>query len=142
MRYVGPGGTFAIALYRKTPLCRAWTLEKKFYANRRLLRPFVRYPFAAALLLAHFLKGRNPVSYVRNYGAQRGMSFMHDVDDWLGGYPYESVEPDELVAFFEKHGFRPVLEMNTESHIGLFGTGCGEWVFQRTGEANKEPAAW
>ena len=31
--------------------------------------------------------------YVANYGQSRGMDFYHDVHDWLGGWPYESILP-------------------------------------------------
>lgn len=130
-RFVNPDGILAIALYRKTPLCWYWQHEKRLYARHALIRPLIRRPFAAALLLAHLLKGRNPLKVLANYRTQRGMSFLHDVDDWLGGYPYASVVPDELVEFLSERGFSLVRCFNTGKRIGLFGTGCGEWVFYR-----------
>ena len=33
------------------------------------------------------------------------MNFWNDVHDWLGGYPYESIEPDDAKALMERLGF-------------------------------------
>jgi 2-polyprenyl-6-hydroxyphenyl methylase/3-demethylubiquinone-9 3-methyltransferase len=33
------------------------------------------------------------------------MSFYRDVVDWLGGYPYQFASVEEIVTFYEKHGF-------------------------------------
>jgi len=131
LAFVKPDGLLAIALYRKTPFCGLWKYEKRLYASYKFLRPLVRKPFAAALLFAHLLKGRDPRKVVTNYATPRGMSFMHDLDDWLGGYPYESVEPEDLEAYLGERGFTLVRRFNTEKRLGLFGTGCGEWVFRR-----------
>ena len=37
-----------------------------------------------------FIKGKSFSDYLNNY-KKRGMDFFHDVHDWLGGYPYESI---------------------------------------------------
>lgn len=129
--FVKPNGILAVGLYRKTPFCGIWKQEKRLYARHRFLRPAIRKLFVAAMLFAHFLRGRDPRKVVTNYGVPRGMSFMHDVDDWLGGYPYESVVPEDLEASLSDRSFALVRRFNTQKRLGLFGTGCGEWVFRR-----------
>jgi 2-polyprenyl-6-hydroxyphenyl methylase/3-demethylubiquinone-9 3-methyltransferase len=71
-------------------------------------------PYVAADDPAHLLKhlsaiaasGRNPFGYVFNYHRRtRGMSFHRDIHDWLGGYPYESASPEEMVGFLSRRGF-------------------------------------
>ena len=136
MQFVAPNGLCAIALYRQTPFCGAWHAEKKLYAGCRAVRPLIRYPFAVALLFVHLLKGGNPVRYVRTYITRRGMAFMKDIDDWLGGYPYQSVDPAALVEYFESCGFMLDRAFSTERHIGLFGAGCAEWTFRRGGDSS------
>ena len=42
---------------------------------------------------------RNTFRRIRDYKASRGMEFMTDVRDWLGGWPYEDCSPDELLDF-------------------------------------------
>jgi len=130
--FVRPGGRLAIALYLRTLFCPFWKFEKRIYSRHPLLRPFLRFPFATALLAgACVRRGRLPWEYLREYQTRRGMSFLRDVDDWLGGYPYESVRPAKLVDFMQGLGFGLDHAFNTKPPVGVFGSGCGEWVFRR-----------
>lgn len=128
---VGPGGRLAVALYVRTKFCPAWTVEKRIYARHAWLRPLVKYPFAGALLAARAVRNRDAISHVRDYRRTRGMEFLVDVDDWLGGYPYESVVAADLETAVEGLGLRLDASFNTAPGVGLFGTGCGEWRFVR-----------
>lgn len=125
-----PGGKFVVSLYLKTPFCRFWAWEKRLFSKWRWLRPFIKFPFALILILRLMISERkSPFRILSTYSQKRGMSFIHDVDDWLGGYPYESVESIELIEFMACRGFTLARSFNTNSGWGFFGTGCGEWVF-------------
>lgn len=131
---VAPGGMFVIALYKKTPLCGFWKREKKFYTVMPgPIRAVLDITYAALYALGLLATGRNPVSYIRNYPAQRGMRFLTDVRDWLGGYPYESAAPDAVKTRVEALGFRLEKSFNTQKMkaFGFFGSGCAEYVFQK-----------
>ncbi|RWG88412.1 MAG: class I SAM-dependent methyltransferase [Mesorhizobium sp.] len=130
-RLVGEGGRFGIAIYLETPLCGVWTIEKRLYSSHRRLRPPLKALFVSAYMLARTLRHRDPISFVKNYRTRRGMEFLADVDDWLGGYPYQSTSAEVLEATVEKLGFRTKQRFNITPGIGLFGTGCGEWCFER-----------
>jgi 2-polyprenyl-6-hydroxyphenyl methylase/3-demethylubiquinone-9 3-methyltransferase len=78
------------------------------------------------------LGGTNPFRYAREYARGRGMSWSHDIRDWVGGYPYESVNSEELIRYVERRGFTLERSFDTVPGTGLFGTGCGEWTFRRT----------
>jgi 2-polyprenyl-3-methyl-5-hydroxy-6-metoxy-1,4-benzoquinol methylase len=130
---VASGGTFAVALYRKTLLCPLWRREKRFYSQAgRVSQAALRAVYIAAHSAALLVKGRNPVSYASNYRSSRGMSWSHDVHDWLGGYPYESATPDEVVTLLADLGFAVtrMFEMPA-SKGGLFGSHCDEFVAHR-----------
>ncbi|MDX8455986.1 methyltransferase domain-containing protein [Mesorhizobium sp. VK9D] len=129
--FVGPGGKFGIAIYLKTPLCGLWEVEKRLYSSHRWLRPPVKALFVSAYISARTLRHRDAISFVKNYRARRGMEFLADVDDWLGGYPYQSTSAAELEMSIEELGFRTARRFNVTPGIGLFGTGCGEWCFER-----------
>ncbi len=129
---VAPGGRLALALYLETPFCSAWKTEKRLYANNRWLRPLIKWPYVAAFLAAKQLRSGKALAFVRDYRQTRGMEFLVDVDDWLGGYPYESVEPRKLERFIEDSEFTTIGRHNTRAGSGLFGTGCGEWLFQKS----------
>jgi 2-polyprenyl-6-hydroxyphenyl methylase/3-demethylubiquinone-9 3-methyltransferase len=68
---------------------------------------------------------------VANYHSQRGMEFGHDVHDWMGGYPYESISAPEVAAFMQHLGFAHVRSFTSPLTIGLFGSGCDEYVYRR-----------
>jgi SAM-dependent methyltransferase len=132
---VAPRGSLVLALYRKTKMCSFWTFEKKLYNKAPIfLRKIFSAIFSVFLLLDQMRRGQNPLRFIREYSKKRGMSFTHDVNDWLGGYPYESISPDELHSFAKSLGFSLKREFVHPSGLGLFGSGCDEFVFVRTHE--------
>jgi cyclopropane fatty-acyl-phospholipid synthase-like methyltransferase len=130
---VADGGVLAIALYRRTPLCGLWRVEKRFYAHAsRGAQVLVRGLFKAGYVTALAAAGRNPRRYLATYVSNRGMDWHHDVHDWLGGYPYESVLPSEVEAHLATAGFRLMKVRETHPPLaGLFGTGCDEFLARR-----------
>ena len=57
---------------------------------------------------------------------QRGMDFLHNVVDWIGGYPYEYASINEITKFITVLGFE-TLKINPAS----VPTGCNEFVFRK-----------
>ena len=87
---VGPRGYLALAIYRKTPLCGLWRWEKRRYSKSPpALCAAIRLSYKMAYIAGLAATGRNPLTYIRRYRSNRGMDWHHDVNDWLGGYPYE-----------------------------------------------------
>lgn len=130
--HVRPGGLFVIALYQKTPMCGAWTVEKRLYtAAGEPVRKAMRAVYKSLFKLALRFTGRSPSGYESNYKSSRGMNWDHDIHDWLGGYPYESSTPAETRDFVTKLGFEPVVIGDLHPGRGLFGTGCAEYVFRK-----------
>jgi len=130
--FVNFGGQFAIAIYSATACDSMWKAEKKFYS--RASRPIqwtILQIYKAAFFAGLTLSGRNPVSYVRNYPAIRGMNFSHDAHDWLGGYPYETATATEIHDRICKMGFIEERSFPLPVSRGLFGSGCHEFVFQK-----------
>ena len=133
---VSPGGLLVFALYRKTRLCRLWKLEKRWYCRaaapaqsvaRRLYMAVMRCAFAAT--------GRDFRAFIATYRGRRGMSYVHDVHDWLGGYPYESITPAEVAQEMARLGFEHVRSKVQPYSTGLLGSGCDEYVFRNSGSA-------
>jgi hypothetical protein len=57
----------------------------------------------AALLI---VRRRNPIRYVREYGERaRGMSYWRDVEDWLGGLPYDFTCEAEIRGMADRNGY-------------------------------------
>jgi predicted RNA methylase len=129
---VEPGGLFCVALYRRTPLCGAWKLEKRLYtASPAFVRRGLDRLYMLGLRGSYRLHGMDFDAYLREHAESRGMSFETNVRDWLGGYPYESISRDEVMRLFDGLGFDPVRSFCEAPGPGLFGTGCDEYVFRR-----------
>jgi len=133
-RLVAQHGLFAFALYHRTRMCALWRLEKRWYAGaspdaqRRARAVYI------ALLRLRFLLTRGDFqSYVETYQRQRGMAFEHNVHDWMGGYPYESISAPEVEAVMQPLGFERIWSMATPLTFGFFGSGCDEYLYRRTG---------
>lgn len=69
------------------------------------------------------------LNHIRNYSAQslRGMSYWHDLIDWIGGYPFEVARPEQVFEFLRLREFQ--LERLKTCGGGL---GCNEFVFSRS----------
>lgn len=134
-RMVCPGGEFAFALYHRTWLCPVWRAEKKWYSKAsKTGQSKARLIYIALQVLRLWAKGRNYRDFIDDYGRNRGMSYYNDVHDWLGGYPYESVLPDDVDQIMNAIGFSSVrhfVRNQFSAQIGLFGTGCDEYVYRR-----------
>jgi SAM-dependent methyltransferase len=131
-RLVAPNGLLVLALYRKTSLCWFWTLEKRWYCQTSpRAQAVARRLYVALMRLAFMLTGRNFVAYVAGYRSNRGMNFFRDVEDWLGGYPYDTVTPSDIAKAMSQLGFKQVRSNTRPASIGIFGSGCDEYVYRR-----------
>lgn len=127
-----PGGLFAFALYRKTRLCWAWIVEKRWYTQASpAWQRRARAIYRAALRGACAVTGRSFEDYIANYRSNRGMDFENDLHDWMGGYPYESITPAQADAAMQRLGFRHLRSTVRPYEVGLFGSGCDEYCYRR-----------
>lgn len=133
---VAPGGLLCVAIYNdQGHLSRIWRRLKRTY--NKLPGP-LKTPFAIAVMgprelraLAVATLSGHPGSYFRNvrdYASTslRGMSYWHDLIDWIGGYPFEVARPEEIFDFYRQRGFA-LRRMRTWGG----GLGCNEFVFER-----------
>jgi 2-polyprenyl-6-hydroxyphenyl methylase/3-demethylubiquinone-9 3-methyltransferase len=131
---VRPTGQFVFAVYRRTRLCWFWRLEKRWYARAsRAAQNRARAVYVGLFrLLYPITRRRSFRSYVEGYAQKRGMDFYHDVHDWLGGWPYESISPAETERFMRQLGMDQVQAfVHNGKRIGLFGSACDEYVYSR-----------
>jgi 2-polyprenyl-6-hydroxyphenyl methylase/3-demethylubiquinone-9 3-methyltransferase len=143
---VAPGGLFYIAVYNsadsigihsdgRVGTARFWEKEKQFYCalpapGRRVLDGLA----AAALVGVYLLRGQDPREQIRAHRALRGMAWMVDIRDWLGGLPFEHARVDEVFRFVSGLGdFRLENLASTNSLMN------NEFLFRRGGRARKRP---
>jgi 2-polyprenyl-6-hydroxyphenyl methylase/3-demethylubiquinone-9 3-methyltransferase len=129
---VAPGGLLCVALYRKTKYCRMWQIEKRIYSHApRAVRRLIERLFLVAFKRSYRRSERTFEECVTDYAKTRGMDFMTDIRDWLGGYPYDSISEEDMLALAHHLGLRTVRRFCETPGSGLFGTGCDEYVFLR-----------
>lgn len=135
-----PSGLFVFALYAKTWLCGFWTIEKRWYAAASAKRQeCARRNYIRLLRIRLLIGGHGFAAYKAKYRSNRGMDFDHDVHDWLGGYPYESISNREVDDWMTSTGFQAErLFVSSKGkilgrNVGFFGSGCDEYVYARKG---------
>jgi 2-polyprenyl-3-methyl-5-hydroxy-6-metoxy-1,4-benzoquinol methylase len=117
---VAEGGKLYISTYNdQGRRSRYWSIIKRFYnRSSKLTRLIMRLIFFGYFGIPKVLF---------RIKKERGMSFWHDVVDWLGGYPFEVAKPEEIFDFYRDEGF---VLMGLKTRGGK--SGCNEFLFLRS----------
>jgi len=122
---------FILAIYNKledlnsllSGSSKNWLKIKSIYSrSNNIIKKIIEFLYYAWFFIGYIITNRNPFSYIKEY-KQRGMNFVTDIKDWLGGYPYEFATSDELINYFSKQGFcvKKIISSNN--------LGCHQIVF-------------
>jgi SAM-dependent methyltransferase len=100
-RFVDRGSLFYIALYQTTRRTPYWIrIKKEYNAAGPGKKRWMEYQYVLRhVMLPELARLRNPFAPMRGYEQNRGMDFMTDIRDWLGGYPYEDASIPETLRF-------------------------------------------
>jgi SAM-dependent methyltransferase len=125
VRRVSDGGLLMIAIYNKHTSSTGWKAIKWLYnRSNRFGQKLLIWFFTPIIFVAKWIStGGNPLKM------RRGMDYMHNVIDWVGGYPYEYASIAEMSAILEHFGF-DVLKVNP----AIVPTGCNEFVCKHRGK--------
>ncbi|MDB9317345.1 class I SAM-dependent methyltransferase [Nodularia spumigena] len=131
---VAGGGKLFISIYNDQGVkSRIWWLVKYLYNKlpkplNKIYAYFLSFFLLALVLLKYTLKLQLMIAIEKwlNYKKNRGMSMMHDMIDWMGGFPYEFARFDVLVDYFQIRGFEMIQGKETTK------LGCHELVLQRS----------
>lgn len=126
---------FYIALYSKDvyvdPPAEYWLDVKRRYNRANpLMKKWMVWDYAWKHTIKKALqKRRHPWKFILEYKKSRGMSYWHDVKDWLGGYPMDFAGNAETVQFAQHR-------LNLELINIKAGEGNTEYLFRKTGTHN------
>ncbi|WP_333844538.1 hypothetical protein [Pelomicrobium sp.] len=92
--------------------------------------------YIALFRLALPLTGRRFARYVEGYRSNRGMNYYHDVHDWMGVWPYESIQPAEVDFQLGSLGFAAERVFARKGRLfgrdpGIFGSRCDEYIYRK-----------
>jgi SAM-dependent methyltransferase len=102
---VATGGMLWVALYHRTPQSGRSVRLKRLYLR---LPPPAKAAMRAGYAIAKIGKSlllRRRLPAMRGSYDRRGMNWWRDIEDWLGGYPYEVSSPGEVLARLGPAGF-------------------------------------
>lgn len=96
-----------IGIYNRKPvLSPAITAIKRRYVRSGPVgRAAIKWSYFGVVAGARMLKKRDLVSHIRNYRSYRGMNYWRDLEDWVGGYPFECATAEEVERFVTPLGF-------------------------------------
>lgn len=124
-RRVDNGGMLMIAIYNKHWSSPVWKAIKWFYNKVGVFWQRILIAVCTPIIfIAKFL-----VTFKNPLKMARGMDFMHNITDWVGGYPYEYASVPEMKKWLEGYGFSVV--SIREAKVP---TGCNEYVCRLVGE--------
>jgi len=113
----------ALAIYNHQGFLSAyWTRVKKLYVRYLALRPVI--------VLAHLIYPSGPslvLKLLRGQKLPRGMSWWTDLIDWLGGFPFEPLRPEDVFNFFSLRSFRLEKIKTVGGKLG-----CNEYCFVKS----------
>lgn len=129
---VAPEGRLALALYNTQPLFTPlWKRVKRLYCalpgpgKLALAGSWAAFSVLRGLGV-DLLTGTPPLARYRTGGSPRGMDFWRDVVDWVGGHPFETAQPEEVLRFLRARSFELVDMRTVGGRLG-----CNEFLFQR-----------
>lgn len=102
---VAPGGRLWIALYHRTRQSGRSLRTKRMYAALPGFGKTVFRGIYAATKIAKSLIVRRRLPALQGAYDARGMNWWRDIEDWLGGLPYEVAGPGEVLARLRPMGF-------------------------------------
>jgi 2-polyprenyl-6-hydroxyphenyl methylase/3-demethylubiquinone-9 3-methyltransferase len=131
-------GLFYISIYNdQGGWSRRWLRIKRVY--NRLPGP-LKLPYAIIVMgvreIPSIIKDMirlSPGRYIRRWTgyaetSTRGMSYWHDLIDWVGGYPFEVAKPEQIFEYVQQRGFRMNRLLTCAG-----GLGCNLYVFTKNG---------
>lgn len=106
-----------------------WKIIKKAYVKLYLLRPifiFTGYIYFGPSQILKFIFNLLGFNFHKKHKKKRGMSFHHDIIDWMGGYPFEVASPELIIDFYIKKGYNLKKLKTCRGRLG-----CNEFTFQK-----------
>lgn len=91
---------------------RRYNLMPSFIQWFLVLKYLIRFTF-----LPEIIQGKNPLKSWQEYEQKRGESKWIDAIDWVGGYPYEYLRPDEVFNFYKNE--YNLINMLTKNTLAL-----------------------
>ena len=120
---VADHGKLFVAIYNNQGwISRYWRIVKQSYTSNAIQRGLMLLVHVPYLFGVRFLVR----AVTGRLDMERGMSLWYDMIDWIGGYPFEVAQPEEIFRFYRVNGFTLVTLKTCGGRHG-----CNEFVFSK-----------
>lgn len=102
-----PDSQLCIGIYHRKFLLSpiAKRIKLVYVTSPSPIKRMILFAYWVPTVLWGLLRRRHPLREIREYGSKRGMDYWRDLEDWVGGYPFECARVDEVLAFVLPMGF-------------------------------------
>lgn len=122
---VAPSGVLYVALYDAEvarPSPEFWlSVKERYNRGGSLTKRALEFWQVSRNMAGQLKRGKNPITLITGYRKSRGMAYMTDVRDWLGGWPMEYSTVDQVTTAAAIHGLQ-LVKLKT-------GEACAEYLF-------------
>jgi hypothetical protein len=119
---VTPSGKLFVAIYNDQGwISSYWAAVKKAYNKNKLAKFFIFSVHAPRVFVVRLVR-----LLAKKGALERGMDYWRDLDDWLGGYPFEVAKPERIFDHYKKMGFNLSQMKTCGGRLG-----CNEFVFEK-----------
>lgn len=119
---VKQGGLLFVAIYNTVPGRKGssmWHAIKRTYVRSPfIIKKLMEWFYMGLFMLKMLIRLKNPFTVFKKYETKRGMSYKHDLVDWLGGYPYEHARAEEIFRFYRDEGNMELINLKTDNYTG------------------------
>ncbi len=106
-----------------------WEKLKKLYINSHpIIRKFILFIYLIYFTVPRILLNLIKFDFSHPFNQYRGMKFLINLEDWLGGYPFEVSKPEDIFNMYKKNYTLEYLVTVAGNH------GNNEYLFKRKSE--------
>jgi 2-polyprenyl-3-methyl-5-hydroxy-6-metoxy-1,4-benzoquinol methylase len=119
---VAPSGKLFVAIYNDQGwISNYWAAVKKAYNKNKLAKFLIFLIHSPRVFVVRIVR-----LLAKKGALERGMDYWRDLDDWLGGYPFEVAKPERIFGFYKEMGFNLSQMKTCGGRLG-----CNEFVFEK-----------
>lgn len=101
------GSIYCIGIYNRKPVLSTLIrgVKRAYVGSGAIGKFLIKWSYWCAVTVYRLITGKGVLSEMREYQKNRGMNYWRDLEDWVGGYPFECATVDEVVSFVLPLGF-------------------------------------
>jgi len=101
-------------------------IKRTYSASGSVVRAAIRWSYWGVIAAASAVRGISVREQIRDRSTERGMDYWRDLEDWVGGWPYECATPAAVIEFVTALGYTALRHTERSSFAAV-----NEFLFRR-----------